>query len=319
MVLSPKTAVSLLVARQRKEMHACFLLFVLVASFSLAFPSFVEPREGTRSRVFSEEANTLVFSCDLVRDVKNVLVVAAHPDDIETIAGGTVSSMVGCGKKVHYLVTTDGDKGWDKTKNMTEALLAAIREEEQLQAANVLGVSSVTFLHQEDGRLEGVDPIALKQNITEVIRNVQPELLLTFSPEMDYSTYVFGLMHSDHQKTGEVAMNAVWPAARDYMAFPDLSGLATWDVSTVWLFRWSAPTHKAASHDVSVVVPLNEAVFQLKSQAMLEHHSQYNDPKAVVKGLREIGKFVQGNFMPIAASAAAEAGGMEAFQVITIL
>lgn len=185
-------------------MHVFLFLAVLVVSFSFACPSFCEPREGTRSRVFSEESSNVVFSCDAVRDVKNVLVVAAHPDDIETIAGGTVSLLVGCGKRVHYLLTTNGDKGWGKSENMTNTALAAIREEEQLQAANVLGVSSVTFLHQEDGRLEGVDPIALKQNITEVVRLKKPELLLTFSPETDYSTYVFGLMHSDHKMTGEV-------------------------------------------------------------------------------------------------------------------
>jgi LmbE family N-acetylglucosaminyl deacetylase len=298
-------------------MNVGFLIVVLVASFSLAFPSFVEPREGTRSRVSYD--NMVVFSCDVVREVKNVLVVAAHPDDIETIAGGTVALLVGCGKRVHYLLTTNGDKGWGKSQNMTQTELAAIREEEQLQAANVLGVSSVTFLRQEDGRLEGVDPIALKQNMTEVFRTVKPELLLTFSPETDYSTYVFGLMHSDHQKTGEVAMNTVWPATRDYMAFPSLAGLATWDVPTVWLFRWSARMLRIAGHDISVVVRLNEAVFQLKSQAMLKHHSQYNDAGAVVKQLRDIGKFVLENFQRIFLAIAEEAVGLEAYQVITIL
>ena len=54
------------------------------------------------------------------KSIRKVLVTAAHPDDIETIAGGTIAAMsLNCSIEVFYLLTTNGDKGWGKDDNMT--------------------------------------------------------------------------------------------------------------------------------------------------------------------------------------------------------
>ncbi len=107
----------------------------------------------------------------------------AHPDDAETICGGVVRQFVEAGTTVHYAVATNGDKGWNKNYNMTSPELAVIRQQEQLNAAAVLGVSNVTFLGHEDGALEAVDPLMLKKELVRVIREFQPQMVLTFSPE----------------------------------------------------------------------------------------------------------------------------------------
>lgn len=155
-------------------------------------------------------------------EIKKALVVFAHPDDAETICGGLVATLIAQGTEVAYVVATNGDKGWSKNYNMTSAELAVIRQQEQLNAAAVLGVSNVTFLQQEDGRLEAADPIALKKNITIAIRTFQPDVVIAFSPETDYTQYKFGLMHRDHQTSGRAAVDAVYPATRDYLSFIDL-------------------------------------------------------------------------------------------------
>lgn len=111
-----------------------------------------------------------------------------------------------CTLDVFYVLTSNGDKGWGKDRNMTSPELAIIRESEQIKAAEVLGIpkSRITFLRIPDGTLESVDPMSLKRNITFAIRTYQPDLLLSFSPETDYKMYTLGLMHRDHQITGVI-------------------------------------------------------------------------------------------------------------------
>jgi len=182
------------------------------------------------SLLYKIASKPVLDQCEQIKKYTHVLFVTAHADDIETIAGGTASLFVKCGSIVNYVITTNGDKGWSKDYTMTSEELATIRESEALSAAAVIGVTNVTFLRQEDGRLEGVDPIELKKNITIAVRLFQPDLVISFSPELDYATYAFGLMHSDHQRTGLTTLNTLWPAARDYLSFTDLyeDGIMPW-------------------------------------------------------------------------------------------
>lgn len=226
--------------------------------------------------------------------------------------GGTAAYLVGCNVQVNYLITTNGDRGWGKDYSMTSEELAIIREQEQLNAANVTGVSSVTFLHQEDGRLEGVDPIELKKNITKWIRFYRPDLVVTFSPEIDYDTYQFGLMHADHKRTGETVLNCVWPAIRDYLSFIDLfnDGYLPWIVPEVWLFSFS---RRLTSIDT--LLYLDQSLFTIKLKSLLEHKSQYDDAEDVEKDLKEQGSYVLKQSTGVTPSTPELA---EAFQVIYI-
>lgn len=232
--------------------------------------------------------------CSPLAEYNNILVVAAHPDDIETIAGGTVSLFVSCGKTVNYVITTNGDKGWGKDTTMTSAELAGIREQEQLNAAAVSGISNVTFLRLEDGRLDGVDPIALKRKLTTCVRTNKPDLVLTFSPETDYNTFKFGLMHEDHKLTGLSTMNTLWPSARDYLNFYELyeQGILPWVCAEAWLFSFSRPVNPQSE---MMVVNITGQHFENKFRALLEHKSQYNDAQEVKRSLLKIGQYVAEN------------------------
>ena len=267
-----------------------------------------------------ERAPIKISSCSDVSRYSKVTVVAAHPDDIETIAGGTIALFTNCGIKTSYIITTNGDKGWGKGYNMTSPVLAGIREIEQIQAGAVLGVTNITFLHQGDGRLEGSDPIALKKNLTKWLRVYQPDLLLTFSPEIDYPSYKFGVMHTDHQVTGRVALSTVWPAVRDYLSFVDLfdEGYMPWIVPEVWLFVFSAVA-PVGTPDI-VTVNICGQLFDQKYSALLEHKSQYENPLEVKESLTELGAYVYHSFYSSEQTKSKSSCELsEAFQQIHIL
>lgn len=219
-------------------------------------------------------------------DISRALVVFAHPDDAETICGGTVAMLIDVyNVSVAYVVTTNGDKGWSKDTNKTSPEIASIRRAEQMAAAQKMGVSQVYFLEQEDGRTEAVDPIALKLNFTIAIRSWRPDVVLTFDSKSDLGAYRFGVVHRDHQTVGRVVMDAVYPAARDYLAFPQIwPALPTWDTPRVWIFSF-----EQVSGADALVLPIAPAAFAKKLAALLEHRSQYDDAAQVKAGLVSLG------------------------------
>ena len=99
---------------------------------------------------------------------------AAHPDDIDFSAAGTVALWTDAGIEVTYCLVTDGDAaGFDETVPRTE--IAPLRRKEQTAAAEVLGVHDLRFLGYPDGRVEPTLP--LRKDLARVIRQVRPEPL----------------------------------------------------------------------------------------------------------------------------------------------
>jgi LmbE family N-acetylglucosaminyl deacetylase len=143
----------------------------------------------------------------------DVMVLCAHPDDAEYGAAGTVARWTAQGRKVVYIICTTGDKG-TSDRRLTPSQLSEIRQAEQLAAANVLGVQAVVFLFYADQHLE--DTPEIRKHIVELIRVYRPQILVTSDPYRRY------LWHRDHRIIGQVAMDAVYPFARDHLAYPDL-------------------------------------------------------------------------------------------------
>ena len=143
----------------------------------------------------------------------DVMVIAAHPDDAEFGVAGTVARWTREGRQVVYVVCTSGEKG-TSDRSMKPELLAQIREKEQLAAAQILGVREVKFLRYPDQGLEDIPQ--LRKQIVGLIRMFQPRVVVTSDP---YKRY---LWHRDHRIIGQVTLDAVFPFARDYLAYPDL-------------------------------------------------------------------------------------------------
>lgn len=143
----------------------------------------------------------------------DLMVITAHPDDAEFGAAGTVAKWTRAGKSAVYVVCTSGDKGTGD-RSLTPERLIPIREKEQRAACEVLGVNGVEFLGYADQCLE--DTPAFRKHLVEMIRTYRPHTVITLDPYRKY------LWHRDHRIVGQVVMDAVFPFARDHMAYPDL-------------------------------------------------------------------------------------------------
>jgi LmbE family N-acetylglucosaminyl deacetylase len=201
-----------------------------------------------------------------------VLVIAAHPDDPEFLAGGTIGRLVKEGREVAYVIVTNGNKG-SGDRAVTSAQLVPVRAAEQRRAAQVLGVGRVEFLGYEDGELE--DTLALRRDITREIRRWRPDLILTLNPRRTYSN-IPG-WHRDHRTTGRVVLDCVYPLARDHLAFPEL--LPEYEPHTVRevdVIQWEHPR---------LLVDITDTI-ELKLEAIRCHASQIADFKAFEARMR---------------------------------
>jgi len=186
-----------------------------------------------------------------------VMVVTPHPDDAEYGVAGTVVRWVSQGKGVVYVVCTNGDKGTSDASIKPEEL-AKTREEEQIAAANLLGVREVIFLRHPDQGLE--DTPEFRKEIVRLIRMYRPETVVTADP---YRRYIW---HRDHRMTGQVTLDAIFPYARDIFSYPDLTkeGLDPHKVKEVLLW---------GTEDVNYRSDITET-FDVKLSALRCHKSQ---------------------------------------------
>jgi LmbE family N-acetylglucosaminyl deacetylase len=191
-------------------------------------------------------------------EAAQILVVAAHPDDPEFGVAGSVARWVREGKKVVYVLCTSGDKG-TSDRAMQPERLTRIREEEQIAAASTVGVKEVVFLRYPDQGLE--DTPQLRKDIVRQIRKYRPYMVVTQSP---YRRYIW---HRDHRIAGQVTLDAIFPYARDYLAYPDLiaEGLEPHKAKEVLLF--------AAEDDINYISDITDT-FEIKLAALRCHKSQ---------------------------------------------
>jgi LmbE family N-acetylglucosaminyl deacetylase len=176
---------------------------------------------------------------EIPADLSRVLVVTAHPDDVDFGASGTVATLVAGGVQVTYCIVTDGDAGgFDPTVPRSE--IPGIRRREQVAAAAVVGVTDVRFLGYRDGELAVSHD--LRRDITRVIRQVRPQRVLTMSPVRNWDR--IGASHPDHMAAAEATVQAIYPDARNQFAHPTLmldEGLDEWVVTELWMFGSPTP------------------------------------------------------------------------------
>ena len=192
----------------------------------------------------------------------DIMVVIAHPDDAEFGAAGSIARWTAEGKSVVYVVCTNGDKG-TSDRSMSAQELSRIRQEEQRNAAQVLGVGEVVFLAMVDQQLE--ETPAFREAIVRLIRRFQPAIVLSSDPYRRY------LWHRDHRIVGQVVMDALYPYARDHLAYPKMleEGLEPHKVKEVLFF---------GAEDVNHHIDIAES-FALKLKALECHASQIKEFK----------------------------------------
>lgn len=207
---------------------------------------------------------------------QNILVILAHPDDPEFFCGATLAKWARQGHHITYQLITCGDKGFNESTpvEMTTDALCAIRHEEQLAAAKVIGVDTVHFLDTADGYL--VPDLNLRREIVRVIRKFKPDILVTCDPQTLFATY--GINHPDHRAAGQVVMDAVFPAAGSPVFFPELlaEGYLPHMPNEVWCSLTMQP---------NVKVDVTET-WQTKLDAILKHKSQIADVDKFIERMK---------------------------------
>jgi LmbE family N-acetylglucosaminyl deacetylase len=195
------------------------------------------------------------------RTFSSALVLFAHPDDAEFSCGGTVAAWAGAGCEVHYVVITDGSAGSNEP-GVTREEMRPIREREQRAAADILGVTSVTFLEEVDGMLEV--NLDTRRKVCREVRRLRPEVLVAPDPSRLWSGRGY-VNHWDHKQAGLLALTTVMPDAPSRPMFPELldEGIEPFEVPNLWL----------ASDDPDVFVDITRTM-DAKLAALAAHASQ---------------------------------------------
>jgi len=202
---------------------------------------------------------------------KNILVVVAHPDDAESFCGGTITRLVSRGNHVTLVVCTNGDRGsHDRRLKPTE--LFSMRQQEQEQARQLLGIHEVIWLGYRDGDLANIND--LRERIIRLIRQHQPEIILTFDPWRHYE------FHPDHRMVGFTTTEARMLADLPWVC-PEftLEGLVPWHAEEMYLF---------APQEANYWVDIGE-VIEVKVKSRLAHRSQ-ND---FIRNEQDVQNFIQ--------------------------
>ena len=192
---------------------------------------------------------------------QRVLVVTPHPDDADFWCGGTVAKWIADGATVRYVLCTDGGKG-TTDPDVSSADLSKMREQEQAEAVDSLGVQELVLLHHPDGGLEDNDEF--RKELVRQIRQAQPDVLLCPEPYRKNLAW-----HRDHRITGQVALDAVFPCARDHLHFEELwrdEGLEPHKTATI-LF-WG-------TEQADTIIDIS-GTFDAKMRAVRAHKSQVN-------------------------------------------
>jgi len=204
------------------------------------------------------------------KSTKNILVILAHPDDPEFFLGGTIAHWTQAGHHVSYLLLTKGERGVSAEYPDSEAL-KVVRFQEQANAARTLGVTEIAYMDNPDGYLE----VNLKNRelLVAEIRKRQPDIVVSCDPQTLVHHYY--LNHPDHRATGQLTVDAVFPAAGNFAFFSKQleQGLEVTKISELWLSLTNEP---------NIILDVSP-YWETRLEALKKHVSQIGDTELFVK------------------------------------
>ncbi len=196
---------------------------------------------------------------------KRVMSIHAHPDDQEFTVAGTLAKWARAGSEIISVCITSGDSGSnEKTDpNMTKQELVKIREEEQRNAARVLGLKETVFLRYADGML--LPSLELRRDLARLVRKYKPDAVVCGDPTARFYGNSY-MNHPDHRVAADVALDAVFPSAGTRLIFMELleEGLEPHEVKRVFI-------HGSDKSDT--FIDITETI-ETKIAALKEHKSQ---------------------------------------------
>src|SRR5712691_2872563 len=211
------------------------------------------------------------------------MMIGAHPDDNDFGAAGTSALWAKQGKKIVWVIMTDGTEG-SEVPSMIDTDLMLTREQEQRMACEVLGVQAVEFLRFPDGHLTNTE--AARKAIVRLIRKYRPRIVITHDPTQhifaldpdekpDETAY---LNHPDHRATGQVVLDAIFPAVGNPRSYRELlvEGLAPYQVHELYLYF--------SEHD-NTYIDVSETV-ELKARGLQCHVTQFGPEANMLDRIR---------------------------------
>lgn len=210
------------------------------------------------------------FASDLAAaaNIRRVLAIAAHPDDIDFGAGATIAALTAAGVEVSYCFVTSGDAGGFELDQTREAMVER-REQEQRDAAAVVGVHDVQFLRHADGHVKANHELI--SQLVAVMRQAQPDVIISQHPQRNWDR--IQASHPDHLAVGEATARAIYPAVENPFAYPQLAHLPAFKVRQLWMM--GAPDELR-----NLIVDVTEFI-EAKLTALHKHASQHPDPQAM--------------------------------------
>jgi LmbE family N-acetylglucosaminyl deacetylase len=213
------------------------------------------------------------------------LVFSPHPADPDFGVGGTAAKWVREGKDVIYVICTNGDKG-SNNPDISAEEMAKIREKEQLEAAEIIGVKDVIFLKHPDLGLEDLKVSDLKKEILKLFLTYRPEVVMT----CDYQSPRY-FSAPDHRVLGRAVLDAIWPTVLAPNNIRDLLAQGLKMHQAKELFLWGNPEPNYYS-DIS-------DTYDIKMKAVNCHQSQIGPqganpdfPKMLVESIKNTGKVI---------------------------
>lgn len=213
-----------------------------------------------------------IRSLEAFAEVKRLIVVAAHPDDLETLCGGTIVHLARRGVQIFSVNCTLGDIG-AQDPNLARPALASTRLAEADAAARILGVHQTYNLGHHDGELE--PNLEVRAQIARLYRVTQADTLWTFDP------YWTGQIHPDHRAAGQAALDAYMPSKMPLYRPEQLNEPAAGLGCLERVFLFSTDRQPDVYIDVS-------EIYDTKLAACIAHQSQFPEGEASLEWLKEI-------------------------------
>lgn len=134
---------------------------------------------------------------------KNILVIAAHPDDELLGCGGTILKHTEIGDKVHVVIVAEGITSRQKirNRNQVDTELKELKDS-TLKVSNLLSISSFEILNFPDNRLDSVELLELIKKLEDKISLISPEIIYT---------HHHGDLNIDHKLVNEAVITACRP------------------------------------------------------------------------------------------------------------
>jgi len=197
---------------------------------------------------------------------KTILLFTPHPDDDTFCCAGTLALLAQNGNNIRIVIYTNDDKG-SYDPEMTSERLARIRMHEEEEACRILGIPKdhIQWLEYHDGMLEYANTRDLVEEVTRIIRQVRPEVVLSIDPGSEYVRW----HKTDHRMAANNTMDAI-RAAEWHLYFPNQQlheGLEPWIVPQEYYFY---VTPREANYWVNI-----DSVVEKKLDAALAHVSQW--------------------------------------------